>query len=103
MNTHKFKAALEAIRVVSDIFATAAPTVDFQEWTPDTFQGWKSVHICNRYFGPHGQDGSMPFHPLVDPNDTLGALEKRGYRHTEDNDVGYFQRVKREDGRYTYV
>jgi hypothetical protein len=96
-STHKFKAAIEATALISDLFAQSIGADRFLQWTPDRFQTWRAVAISNKYFrsGRSAATGDLAkINPLVDPKGILASLGATGFHHTTDNQVGYFERVK---------
>jgi hypothetical protein len=96
-NTHKFKAAIEATALISDLFVQSLGAGRFLQWTPDRFQTWRAVTISNKYFGSGRSARTSDLakiNPLVDPEGILASLGASGLHHTTDNQVGYFERVK---------
>jgi hypothetical protein len=102
LDTHKFKAALEATALVSDLFARHIGPGRFEEWIPDAFRQWRAISISNKYFSTRSSAGTdlAPINPLVDPGGIIASLGELGYRYTVDNEVGYFERVKTPDGNF---
>jgi len=45
---------------------------------------------------------AVPFSNLVDPDGVLAAVDSDKYRHTVDNEVGYFERQTKDDGGFRY-
>jgi hypothetical protein len=106
LNTDKFNSSLEAIALIYGKFAQATRVDQLQEWEPGSFREWKTVSLSNRYFatGPSSESAvTMPFNPLVDPDGVLASFDEARYRHTAANEVGYFQRLLKEDGNFKYV
>jgi len=63
------------------------------------------VGAGNRYFSTGAIASSaevVPFHNLVDPDGVLAAVDSDKYCHTIDNEVGYFERQKTDDGGFRY-
>jgi hypothetical protein len=77
-------------------------------WMPDSFQEWPTIQVVNRYFSPSNggasPEASLLFDDVVDPIGILASLQRAGYRHTADNKVGYFKRVKSmDDLHFKYI
>ena len=106
LDTHKFKAALEGIASICFTFSKFMRSDPLQEWTPDTFREWSAVGAGNRYFSTGAIAASaevVPFNDLVDPDSVLALVDSNKYHHTIDNEVGYFQREKKDDGNLQYI
>jgi hypothetical protein len=102
LDTHKYKAALEGISAICSIFTKHMRSDTLKDWTPDMFQEWIVVGAGNRYFSTGAIAASaevVPFNNLVDPDGILASVNSK-YRHTVDNEVGYFQRVAKDDGSF---
>jgi hypothetical protein len=92
---------LEGIATIYATFTKYMRTDQLQAWTPDKYKEWSSIGAGNRYFstGIIAATGeTVPFDSLVDPDGLLASVDANKYRHTVDNDVGYFQREKKENG-----
>ena len=106
LDTHKYKTALEGIAAIHSTFTKYMRSDKLQVWTPDTFREWSAVSVGNRYFSTGAIAASaeaVPFNNLVDPDGVLATVDSDKYRHTVDNDVGYFERQKKDDGGFRYV
>jgi hypothetical protein len=102
LETHKYKAALEGISAICSTFAKHMRSDKLQDWTPDMFREWIVVGAGNRYFSTGAIAASaevVPFNNLVDPDGILASVDSK-YRHTMDNEVGYFQRETKDDGSF---
>jgi hypothetical protein len=102
LDTHKYKAALEGISAICSTFAKYLRSDKLQDWNPDMFNEWIVVGAGNRYFSTGAIAASaevVPFNDLVDPNGILASVDSK-YRHTVDNEVGYFQRKTKDDGGF---
>jgi hypothetical protein len=102
LDTHKYKAALEGISAICSTFAKHMRSDKLQDWTPDAFGEWMAVGAGNRYFSTGTIAATaevVPFNDLVDPDGILASVDSK-YRHTVDNEVGYFQREKKNDDRF---
>ena len=105
LDTHKYKAALEGIATIHSTFTKYMRSDKLQAWTPDTFREWSAVGAGNRYFSTGviaASAEAIPFNNLVDPDGVLAAVDSDKYRHTVDNEVGYFERQKKDDGGFQY-
>jgi len=105
LDTHKYKAALEGIATIHSTFTKYMRSDKLQAWTPDTFREWSAVGAGNRYFSTGviaASAEAVPFNNLVDPDGVLAAVDSDKYRHTIDNEVGYFERQKKDDGGFRY-
>jgi hypothetical protein len=104
LDTNKFEATLEGIALVYGMFSKAMRSGQLDEWNPGIYQEWRTVSISNTYFSPGTSapisTTSVPFHPLVDPAGVLASLVEDGHLHAADNDVGYFERVPREESGF---
>jgi hypothetical protein len=106
LDTHKFKAALEGLTTIHTTFTKYMRFDKLQDWAPDTFRDWSAVGAGNRYFSTGAIAASaeaIPFNNLVDPDGVLATINSNKYRHTVDNEVGYFERQKKDDGGFRYV
>ena len=108
LETQKFQVALEAIALINGLFTRhLTESIEMLPWTPEIFQDWKSVRIVNRYFCPQNsatEEDLATFDSEIDPFGILTAMQNSGFRHSVDNEVGYFERVKREDDtHFQYV
>ena len=106
LDTHKYKAALEGIATIHTTFTKYMRSDKLQPWTPNTFREWSALNAGNRYFSTGeiaASSEAVPFHDLVDPDGVLAAVDSHKYLHTIDNDVGYFERQKKDDGSLQYV
>ncbi|KDR70625.1 hypothetical protein GALMADRAFT_75833 [Galerina marginata CBS 339.88] len=69
------------------------------------FEGYAAVEMSNRYFTPKNEASGATEIGLTDEIDPQGSLRKAagaGYVHTDDNQVGYYERqVKGAD--YLYI
>jgi hypothetical protein len=106
LDTNKFKAALEGITAIHSTFTKYMRSEKLQDWAPDIFRNWTAVGAGNRYFSTGAIAASadaVSFNHLVDPDGVLGSVNSDKYRHTIDNEVGYFERQKKDDGSFRYV
>ena len=106
LDTHKYKTALEGIAAIHSTFTKYMQSDKLQASTPDTFREWSAVTVGNQYFSTGAIAASakaVPFNNLVDQDSVLATVDSDKYRHTVDNDVGYFERQKKDDGGFQYV
>jgi hypothetical protein len=97
---------MEGIAIVHNILTKRIHTGRLLDWTPHIVNGWKSLRAGSRYFttGPTAADAEIvPFPPSVDPEGILGSVDGQRFRHTVDNDVGYFKREQKRDAKFKYV
>ena len=72
------------------------------------FEEFLSIEMSNRYFTPRrgrapGAD-EIPFSMDVDPHGLLAMASGKGFFHSADNEVLYFEKVLEERGEgYKYV
>jgi hypothetical protein len=105
-DTPKFKAAMEGIVTIHGVFTKRIFSGHLLDWNPQIFYGWKSLRAGSRYFttGPASGDAEIiPFLSTVDPDGILEMMDKQRYRHTIDNDVGYFKREAKGDQKFKYI
>jgi hypothetical protein len=103
IGSNKFKSALDAIHAIECSLSERAHIRDVVSWTPLVVQGWPAMKISNRYFST-GAAGLatdvVPFAEGVDPHGLLASIDREIYRHTLENEVGYFERESKENGSF---
>jgi hypothetical protein len=96
LDTPKFQGILAGITAIYSMFSKEMQSDNLQIWMPGRFRSWSTISTFNSYFSPghiSGGDDVVPFRPEVDPEGILARIDQSHFRHTADNDVGYFQRV----------
>ncbi|KAI0755937.1 hypothetical protein BC629DRAFT_1272449, partial [Irpex lacteus] len=98
LGTKQFEQAARAILAIRSAFVSILPDDTLLPWTPIIDGGHKCLEFSNRYFSSGQMDGLNPveFDPSIDPKGILANLETNG-KHTDDNVVLYFERVKAQN------
>lgn len=104
-DTHKFKVAMEGIAALQNVFNKHIHPTRMLDWTPRIVNSW-SLRVGSWYFTTglvSADEVIIPFPSSVDPEGILGLLDKQRFRHTIENDVGYFKREVKGDQKFKYV
>lgn len=92
---------VRAIMEIHSRFASDLPADTLQPWFPAMDDNDMCIELSNRYFTPEYLAGGYEKRELDDLVDPLGLLKTHahGGRHTEDNEVLYFERIVEQDNR----
>jgi hypothetical protein len=85
------------------MFAKEMQSEGLIPWTPGKFRSWPTISAFTSYFSPgyiSGGEEIVPFHSDVDPYGILAKIDQSHFRHTADNEVGYYQRVTNSDNSF---
>ena len=101
LSSPKFNDAILSIHAIEDIFRQQVVDQNMEAWVPSSFQGHPAIDVGNRYFTPRQhalQDRHISFSPAIDPDNILSAAMGEEFVHTEDNEVEYYEALRKARG-----
>ncbi len=98
LGSEEFDNCVRAVIQFHSRFASHLPSDTLQPWSPIKDDEHLCLELSNRYYTPDNLVSQYEEASVSDTIDPMGLLRAKGngLRHTEDNDVLYFERLPDE-------